>query len=478
MAIRAEIDTIIRIDEGLVPSDVIGEIKDALTIRNMDRVQARKERLADWNQMPEFIELWRYDALGRLVLPRGFLAPLVRGLRSCGHVLELDEGRTLVPMDPEYQADLLPIRLRDHQDPAVRSMLFHENGIYQAPPGSGKTVAILEAIRRTRQRSIILVDKGNIAEQWRDRIQQFLGVHSGLIGDGVWDPGEITVALKQTLWSRRQELRSDGFFDEWGFVAYDECHHVTAETYQYVIQQFPARYLIGVSATPKRISWTFPIAKALLGPIFHETPREQLQDSGILIQPKVVVVPTQFEFAFRSTKVNKGGYRVGNNYGAMMKELVEDANRNQRIIGLIKDNEYCHNLVVGKRLGHLERLEDMLAGAGYGFPIYRLTGAQNRSERGEIAALAEETPCTIFSTIADEALDIPRLDRLYLIWPTRNISVVRQQIGRVERAAEGKTSAKVYDIYDKLNGVLRSQFNERLTGVYKTEDMEVEYLEQ
>jgi superfamily II DNA or RNA helicase len=473
--IDALIDTAIRLREETLPPGCAKELKSALSIPNMDKVAARREKLADWEDMPDFINLWRYDGIGRLVIPRGFRENFIRGMDRSGFEINWIDDRAFCVMDPEFFADLQPITLRDHQGPAVKSLIAHENGIYQAPPGSGKTVTILELIRRVKQRSIILVDKSNIAKQWQKRIHTFLGVEAGMIGDGVFDPGEITVALKQTLWSRRRELTEQGFFNEWGIVAYDECHHVTAETYQFIVQKFNAHYLIGVSATPKRVPWTFPIATGLLGPIIHETTHEELRGKGLLVKPKIVVVPTAFDFQFRSTKVNRGGYRVGNNYQQMMKSLISNEDRNNRIAEKLNSMPERYILVVSKRLEHFDRVIEKLNALGYPNPIYRLTGKETLSERVRISEAIEAGPSVTFSTIADEALDIPRLDTIFLIWPTRNASVVRQQVGRVERATDGKEDALVFDWWDVKVGVLKNQFSERMRDVYRAEQMEITY---
>lgn len=472
--IHATIGRDIRIRYGDVPKDVLEEIQAALSIKNQAKDQARREYLDGWEEMPDTIDMWYRDGPD-LVLPRGFYRQFVQGMDAARLPIWWVDRRSVLPMDSEYVIELSKINLREHQEPAVKAMIEYENGIYQAPPGSGKTVTVLEAIRRSRQRAIILVDKSNIMRQWVDRAQEFLGVPIGTIGDGNFDPGEITVALKQTLWSRREELKESGFFDEWGFVAYDECHHVTAETYQFVIQQFSARYLIGASATPARIPWTFPIAEALLGRIFHETPRDILIDKGILAIPEVNVVPTDFEFKFRSSSVNRGGYRVGNNYAAMMKDLTTNPKRNQQIASWIASMEGRRQLVVSKRLEQFDLIANAVKNYGYADPIYWITGKESSDERKAVAEFAQENPCLVFSTVADEALDIPMLDTIHLVWPTKNVSVVRQQVGRVERASEGKKQPLVFDYYDHKIGVLRNQFAQRMRGVYRPEQFPINW---
>lgn len=477
--IPATIDTHIRVKKRHLPDDSEVDIKAALSLKNEDKKKAIRERVRAAHLLPEWIVLWRDSIMGdELVLPRGFASDFINLVEQYGQTVDWIDNRVDIPLDSEYANDLTRIDLRDHQISAVEDMLHNEQGIYKAPPGSGKTVAVLEAIRRSRQRAIILVDKSGLAEQWVQRAKYFLGVDIGFIGDQTFDPGEITVALKQTLWSRRKELQMEDFFDEWGFVAYDECHHVTADTYQYIVQQFPARYLLGVSATPARVPWTFPIAESLLGPVIHETRREDLTEEGFLVKPKIIVVPTNFDFNFHGTFVHKKR-RIQNNYQKGMVELVENNSRNNRIVDIIcRGPDHAH-VVTSRRIEHLVRIQKMIQSRDVFDPdrVVVMTGKDSRERRTEIGKMADDSCCVILSTVLDEGIDIPRLDRLHLIWPERNIASIRQKIGRVERGANGKLSAKVFDYYDAKVGLLRSQFQDRMSGIYRAEGMEVEYLD-
>lgn len=476
MRVPVYLDTHLRVFERSLTPMIVEELKEALSVPNKAKEQARKEKLPNWQDLPDHIIMWDADDRGRLILPRGFKRKLVSGLENTDFEIVWKDNRTSVPFDSEYYNDLKSIDLREHQVPAVEAILEQENGIYEAPPGSGKTVTILESIRLAGQRAIILVDKSELAEQWAMRASEFLGVEVGRIGEGVFDPGEITVATKQTLWRRRKELQHFGFFDEWGFVAYDECHHITADTYQFVVQQFPSKYLIGVSATPVRIPWTWPIARNLIGPIIHRTTTEALQDEGFLMKPKIKVIETDFTFDFRSTYVNNGGYRVGSNYPALIKALISDRERNVRIVSEILSRTDKRILVTSSRHKHFDHIERLLIESEYSNPIYRLTGKETREQRRKVITGIASGPSLIFSTIADEGLDIPTLDTLVIAYPTRNLSVMRQKIGRVERGIPDKATPEVIDVYDPKIGVLKNQFRERMYGIYRTENMEIEYV--
>lgn len=465
---RVEIGTHLAICLDDLPPGILPQLKSALTIPNGEKEVAVREKVWGAEQLPDTISL--YEDNGRtLYAPRGFLRAFMSGMQTIGQDVDVRDTRVRYPVNISGNF----IELRGHQEPAVEAIMSHAQGIYQAPPASGKTVTVLEVIRRAQQRSLILVDKVNIATQWKNRCETFLGFSPGIIGDGLHEEDDVTIALMQTLWARRDELLQTGWFRKWGLVCLDECHHVTANTYSQVIQDFPAQYRFGVSATPKREEWTYPIATTVLGPVIHETTKDELR-GGILMKPTVEVVKTGFEYQFQSTYVDANNKIKRNNYGRMMAALVKDTYRNELIVRKLWANHLHCNLVLSKRLNHLTILRDALIGQGLEPErALLLTGKQSRDERDEIAALADSGRITIFSTIADEALDIPRLDRLYLTWPTRKPAVIRQQVGRVERVHPQKTESIIYDFVDWRVGVLKSQYLERVKDVYRAEELDL-----
>src|SRR5262249_41831294 len=148
---------------------------------------------------------------------------------------------------------------------------------------------------------LIIVDRSNIATQWIARAEEHLGYTPGLVGNGEHKEFDITIAMQQTLWAKREELFEDGFFDRWGFVCLDECHHLAAHTFTNVVQLFNSRYRIGVSGTPLMQKDLKEIVLSSVGPIFHETPKKELVDNGILVVPHVYIMETEFKHNFWPT---------------------------------------------------------------------------------------------------------------------------------------------------------------------------------
>lgn len=484
--LRVRMAADLEIDLSDLPSDVREAIVAALEFPNPEREQAMRERVWGADKLPKKIKMWEDDRL-----PRGFAEQLHVGLTAFGVGYELVDERTDVPI---YTGKWKHIALRDYQEVAADAMAGEQQGIWQAPPASGKTVTVLELIRRVKQRSVVITNKTEIAYQWQKRAKDFLDVDVGILGDGGFDVRDITVAMQQTLWARIDELTEAGFWDMFGLVCLDECHHLPAATFMETVQRFSARYRLGVSGTPGRHSAMLPVMEAAIGPVFHVTQKEQLVESGVIGKPRIEVVPTGFRYPYWPTHDHdKPGQpcrfaqctcsrhkRVHrNNYTPMMGALVTDAHRNRVIADEIKKCQGRTQLVLSRRLGHLRDLKELCLNRGMSpDKLVDFTGKQSGKERAQIAERAMKGDIVLFSTVADEALDIPALDTLHLAYPASNIEIVKQIIGRIERVHAGKGEPLVIDYRDDLVSVLDKQFKGRWRGLYVAQQLTVDGLDR
>jgi superfamily II DNA or RNA helicase len=231
-----------------------------------------------------------------------------------------------------------------------------------------------------------------------------------------------------------------------------------------------------VSGTPDWDGKSLPLMEATLGPLFHKTDESELVHAGLLLKPEVHVHDTAFTYPYVPTHDHlkgtdckvpgcSGGRQAKlhrNNYSGMLSELVDETTRNAQIARTVVDElrDGRTVLVVSGRLKHLDNLRDAVA-VETTYPTLMLTGAESSEERMEVGRRAMQGGVAIFSTIADEALDIPRLDSIHLVWPTANPRKVEQQAGRVLRTHGKKMQPRVHDYRDAV-GVLRKQFQKRL----------------
>lgn len=452
------------------------EIRDSLSFTNPAYTMAIKEMM-DTRTIPKRIHTVREED-GYLLVPRGAtdtLRTIMEGIRWW------DRRR-----DVPCSIDADPVLLRPHQEEPIEALLEREQGVYEAPPGSGKTVVCLELWRRAARRCVVLVDRKNIAEQWRDRARTHLGVEAGFVGDDRWEEQDITIALVQTLRSRMDELKAKRWFDDWGMVLVDECHHVQASGWASVVESFPARYRFGVSATPDRENDMYAMTKAVLGPTVHTTEKDELVETGTLMKPEIRMVRTDFSARYIGTHEARhcqhddchGKGRVHrNNFTAMMGVLAVDEDRASIVVDTVLREKGRTQMVISKRLKHLaliaSPLEAMVHDGDFSDDILWLTGKQDTKERMDVIRRAAQGSCVIMSTLADEALDIPQLDVIHLAWPSKSAPLVQQQIGRVERTCPGKDRPIVYDYVDSSVGVRDNQWRNRRDRVYGAGGYEV-----
>jgi superfamily II DNA or RNA helicase len=487
----------IRFEVEDAPLVVIEGAQRALTFANPEKEAAEREALWGWQELADEIPMWRFED-GYMVLPRGYARWFARGMEFNGITAGWIDQRVDAFVDMSMMRPIEFGQERDYQEEAVDAILRCEQGMWQAPPGAGKTVASLEAIRRSGRRAIVIVDKTNIARQWIERAEQFLGYTPGLVGDGSHDVRELTIAMQQTLWTKRVELSDEGFWDQFGYVELDECHHLPATTFMHTVQQFPARYRIGVSATPD-MQGVLPIMEAAIGDVFHTTPKQLLVERGILVKPRVMAVQTDFSFNFwpthpgpdttRKEKVCRyaqaGCTRRGavhrNNYTDFIKAVVNDPDRNEVIARIASFREAAGHcvLVISDRLEHLRDIRELCIHLGNRSEenMIMFTGEQEGTERMEIAERADKGRCVLFSTIANEALDIPRLDTIIFAYPGRNPLKYEQRVGRVERQHPQKNDAWVIDFIDDMS-LSRGQFEDRRKQVYLKDGLDLTYVSQ
>ena len=489
--ITATIDTHIKFDPAQIDSKITKHILDCLTIDNYEKVVAERQMLYRASDMDDYIELWEWNNNGELVLPRGFLGTLGGILLNNSIVLNVVDN---TESDDNYLCDVPQISLRVYQNRAVFDLIENEYGIYKAPTGAGKTRVMLELARECHQKTLVICEKKDILSQWSESAMDLHFDDTGTIGNGTWFEGpDIVFALRQSL-INRGDLDQD-WFNQWGMVILDECHHCAADTMFDLLQRFPARYRFGCSATPDSDPETFPIAKAVLGPVVHETSEESAAEA--LITPRVKVIDTDFEFDYHPTRVvedNFGNKKIiRNNYNKMMKFLEEDRDRNDVIVGLALQESLKGNccIVLSKRKKHLEYIIKSINSAFISFneewksrgieptEVYldTLTG-ENSSEFNSISSRIESYKygSILFSTLAEEGTDIPKLDRLFLTYPGRKTRGFEQAIGRIMRKHPNKKDAIVYDFRDKNVSLLNGQFRERAQRIYNKRKYEVEYL--
>ena len=378
------------------------------------------------------------QANGSLIMPRGAANSIVRRAQGHGTVDVVDNRLTLPEIDLTFRGSL-----RAYQQQACNGAIDSSMSVVEAGTGSGKTVMACAIIAARKQPTLIIVHNKELLYQWRDRIEQFLGVEAGLIGDGKFEVRPLTVGIVNTVRSRLDELT-----DRFGHVVVDECHRVPASMFTEAVTAFPARYLLGLSATPYRRDNMDNLIGWFVGEHRVQVDMCTLQDVGAVLRPEIVERETGFFYPYRD------------DYTRMLTALVENVHRNEIIAADIrKQSERGTALVVSDRVAHLKRLAELAAVEG----AKLLTGQTPKKERLAIVEdLKGGRVPVLFSTLAliGEGFDCPGLDSLLLASPIKFSGRLKQVVGRVLRPAEGKTPV-VVDFIDSRVGVLKNQARAR-----------------
>lgn len=395
-----------------------------------------------------------------VALPRGCQDQLRELLTSLNVRLNLTDERTDGrPLKTAFTGTLTPI-----QKQAAKAMLAHELGVLYAPPGIGKTVIAISMLAARGRSTLILVSRQPLAEQWVKRLTQFLDLDPatiGTIGAGKRTPtGTIDVAMVQSL---ARHTDPSELLAQYGQIIIDECHHVPAVTTEQILRAAPARYVMGLTATPHRRDGHDPIIAMQCGPVRHVI-ASQATSSTPALALRVVRRETSFDPAALPTEPS-----IQEIYSA----LAQDERRTEMIArdALELAAGGRSPIILTERRDHLDRLTTHLSDRAAS--LICLHGDMSpKARRGALAQLAETPAGAARIVLATgryigEGFDDPRLDTLLLAMPIAWKGTVVQYAGRLHREHPGKQSALVHDYVDAELPVLRRMFAKRLRA-YRT----------
>jgi len=446
---------------------MIAAVKHAASIRNPEFDARQRARRSTWDT-PRFLYSYDETADGDLVLPRGLYPLLVELIDSAGSTLHIADERA---RGESHEFSCLTA-LRSEQAGASRQLVDEDASVLIAPPGSGKTVIACAAIASRDTSTLILVDRKALADQWRDRLHKHLGFKCGQIGGGrSKTTGVIDVALLPTL-ARRDNIEE--LSANYGFVIVDECHHIAASAFFHVLNRIPARYWLGLTATPERRDGLEDLIYHQLGshrvtiegPAAGQLPSA---DTDLLApHPVLCLHPTKFRYTGQADPSAPGGM------AEIYRALIADEARLTQIVAdvLAAHTDGANILVLTTWVDHLNEIAERLRNAGKSVVV--LSGQMKARQRREVSEqlanhTADTEPLLIVGTSSfiGEGFDCPALDTLFLAAPITFNNRLVQYVGRITRPHPTKTTATVHDYHDELTPVIASSLRKRAPGYTK-----------
>ena len=443
------------IEKASLPSALINQIIRIAAFQNPSFYQAQALRLSTFGK-PRIVSCAdEFDK--HVAIPRGCFDELAALFGDLGIEMDIMDKRFPgTPIDVSFKGSLLP-----DQEDSVRSILPYDIGVLSAPTAFGKTVVGANLIAKRGVNALVLVHRKQLLDQWRARLSLFLDIEPeciGQIGSGKQKrTGFIDVAMLQTL-NRKGSV--DDSIAEYGHVLVDECHHVSAFSFEQVLRQAKGRYVVGVTATPSRKDGHHPIIFMQCGPIrFSMSPKKMAKKRGF--EHRVVVKHTNIVIPVSESDLS---------IHILYRALIQDQKRNGLIVSDIEDalREGRSPIVLTERREHLQLLADILLPTTKNLIILYggLSEKERRNAIAELAALGEGEERLLLATgrYIGEGFDDSRLDTLFLTMPVSWRGTLNQYAGRLHRSHHAKKDVIIYDYVDSMIPMAKRMFEKRKRG--------------
>lgn len=395
-----------------------------------------------------------------IILPRGCRHDLIKLLNDYSVDFELKDCTnqgTKINVNFNGQLSI-------EQELAVNKLFKNTNGILSATTGFGKTVVAAALIAKRNINTLIIVHRKQLIDQWKDRLMEFLHLEKnqiGQIGGGKSkQTGVIDIATIQSL-NYKGEIKD--LVTQYGQIIVDECHHISAYSFERVLKKATAKYIHGLTATPARKDGLQPIMVMQLGAIRHKVSAKKQAETNpfeYLLIPKY----TKFKSSTNNTKKD---------IQDLYNDLTHNEARNQLIFDDVLNalNKGATPLLLTERVEHAYHLASKFT--GFVKNIIVLTGKVSQKEAQTNLKKLEDLPDNeerlIIATgkYIGEGFDHAKLDTLFLTCPISWKGTIQQYVGRLHRQHHQKSQVKVYDYIDQKEPMLQRMFEKRLRA-YQT----------
>jgi len=352
----------------------------------------------------------------------------------------------------KFTGELRPVQ-KDIVKTVLDYMKVNDGGGICVGCGGGKTVMGINISHTLKVKTLVIVHKSFLLNQWKERFEQFSDAKVGIVQQNKIDveDKDVVIGMLQSIAKEKYDL---DIFRDFGLVIFDEAHHAPSKFFSKALPIISCKKTLFLTATPKRSDALEKVLYWYFGDIIYKAPPMQNNDVQVNIY-KYDIKHDKFKESFiRFTKeVNKTG---------TITKLTKISKRNKFTVDLIKDilcEEGRKILVLSDRIEHLTKLKEKLDKKEINNDFY--IGGMKQTK------LDEAANCTVILAsygMASEALDIPELNTLIMATPRRNIE---QSVGRILRKRNNKVQPLIIDIVDQLpsfnnQGMARQKFYKNL----------------
>ncbi|HQS04281.1 MAG: restriction endonuclease subunit R [Sphingobacteriia bacterium 35-40-8] len=384
-----------------------------------------------------------------VIIPKGFVGKLIRFCKGQNVEFEFQDER----LKHKEISFLFNTALREHQQSAIEATAKKDLGIIVAPPGSGKTIVALKIIAEKKQPTLIITHRKQIAEQWAERIQTFLGIPKheiGNIGQVKTKAGKnVTIAMIQSL-TKELEKPNNEHINAFGLVIIDECHHIPAKTFRNTISKLNTFYSYGLTATPFRKYNDGKLMFIHLGEVISEIKLNEIKNSG---KARIVIRNTELDIPF-NPKTDQ--------FETLSKILVHDSTRNKLILSYVITELKADRktVIITERKEHIDSLYQYLKQS---YEVVTLSGDDSEKDRTTKWKFLKNGNYEVLITTGQffgEGTDLQNVNCLFLVYPFSFEGKLIQYIGRVQRS---EITPTIYDFRDIKIEYLNKMFLKRNT---------------
>ncbi len=426
----------IYIEKTVLSKTLLNVLKRMASFYNPAFFMRQKQRLSTFNT-PRIIST--YDLNERyIILPRGLYGKLLGFFKKYRVKIVMEDKR----LNSKIPAQKLHLKLRYEQNKALEEILKNDYSLLIAPPGFGKTAVAAAVVSKRSVNTLVLVHKTILLEQWAKRLSEYFEIDIksiGILGKGKKKlNGRLDVATLQSLKNRAELI------ENYSQIIIDESHHMPAVSFEIPLKRFRGKYVLGLSATPKRKDGMEAIMYLQCGSIAHEATRKNT------LKHTLKTISTSYDTFY-------------DHFGMMLSEMMEDEVRNRLILDEIMRYSTRKILILSERIEHLNILWHLLQAKG--IEAVLLHGGLKTKEK-RIQFIKTENASIILSTSSyiGEGIDIGHLDTIVFTMPISYPERIIQYLGRIGRKGQ---QCLAIDFIDSEVPMLKSSFSKRMKGYKK-----------